>query len=933
MERHNIMVSSTILKALFYNTTLDELIKKSKATNVCEYSDTDLSHILKEQLTNYNFQELECYIHTFIHQYDAKANEVNFFDILFDFSDKMISYRDENYRFKYEYTDIWRDYTKNVDEETAVISAIFQDDLRKGNYDRTKWDWPYCIEHDNHEIVSILKHDVGVSENHFHLRGASPYFYISWILLMNNVLEPNNEKVFSKIEKDRLRETNDSIRQPHLNLNCQKAAAIRLYLYSSIVNDKALFEYGFIEKNTFLNDVQKFDIKYYGEFEELNRIPVKHAKKYYSVNQIAFDSYKKYCSQNMYIWLIDKVIPCNDIKFLPTKQIQDIIEKWKVYDVSGENIDYAQNNSVMWNKKYFTLSGERSVLYHSLKNIHKKVFGYKQIETLLFFYLYIKHQFRVELVQSNAYIGFHNFLDYQNRKDYFIPWSQKFEERMIADTICSILETPKIHKAELRISPKKTAEENVENIQTCDKGIDLAINSIKNRKKELIANSNRTYIEDEIKNKFFYTLHFIKQPNKLIQFGTCRNQKLRQDIEQQANAVLNLRGQYISTAKRILGIDAAGDEVDCRPETFGSVFRLLQYYDKYSSNVSSSSELRQIKATYHVGEDNYDIVDALRAIDEAILFLGLRSDSRLGHATLLGVSARSFYEKKKNTVHMPRQIFLDNIVWLYFFIKNNNVYFDGLTLLMSYLEEQFQVHFNKIYLIGIQSSYVNNKLIKTPDMTYQNIPQNSELCKFDIYRYYLSWLLRGDDPELYVSGYYKKPCVASDTYKICCSNEKMSTARNSFEAAYLYYLYHYNVKIKELGAQEISISLPDFFVKAVKTIQNVLIKKIEMLGIAIETNPSSNLFISSIESYDEHPISNFYDNRLKKNPNETQLNVSINTDDKSVFSTCLSNEYAYLAFYLENKKDENGKPLYNRFEVYSWLDEIRKMGNEQSFDN
>lgn len=62
----------------------------------------------------------------------------------------------------------------------------------------------------------------------------------------------------------------------------------------------------------------------------------------------------------------------------------------------------------------------------------------------------------------------------------------------------------------------------------------------------------------------------------------------------------------------------------------------------------------------------------------------------------------------------------------------------------------------------------------------------------------------------------------------------MSTARNSFEAAYLYYLYHYSVKIKELGAQEISIFLPDFFVKAVKTIQNVLIKKIEILGIAMK---------------------------------------------------------------------------------------------------
>lgn len=933
MERNNIIFSSIALSTFFYNTSLSELIKKSKTTNISEYSDSELLSLLEDQLINYNFQELTSYIHSFIRKYDPKSEKIDFFDILFEFSDKMISYHDENYRFKYEYTDIWRKYTKSVDEETAVISAIVQDDMRKCNFNRTAWDWPYCIEHDNHELLSILKHDIGVSENHFHLRGASPYYYISWILLMNNVLDQNNDKRFSVIENHRLMKNKDSIQNNSLNLACQKAAAMRLYLYSSVVNNGALFEYGFIEKNDFLNDVEKFLFEYGGEFENINRVPIKSAKKYYCKNQNAFDCFKKYCDRNMYIWLADEILPCDDIRTFPTKQIQDIIEKWKACYADSKNIDYAQNNSAILNKKYLTLSGERYILYRCLEKIQKKAFGYKRLETYLLLYIHIKQQFRVELVQSNAYIGFHNFEDYQNRKDYFIPWPRQLEKIIVADTICSIMETPKIYKAELRISPKKTAEENIENIRICEKGIELAAEAMKNCGKSLGKDCGQAFLNDEIKKKFFYTLHFIKQPDKNIQFGACRNYKLRLRIEQQAKAILELRRLYPSSANRVLGIDAAGDEVDCRPETFGTVFRLLQDYDNHSLNISSSNELRQIKTTYHVGEDNYDIVDALRAIDEAVLFLKLRSGSRLGHATLLGISAKSFYERKKNAVHMPRQIFLDNIVWMYFFIKNNSVHFDSLALLTSYLEEQFQIHFNKIYLVGIQNGYVSNKLDKIPHNTYHRIPNNNELCKFDIYRYYLSWILRGDDPELYENGYYKKPCVASDTYKICCSDEKMTVARDSFEAVYLYYLYHYNVKIRELGAQRISISLPDYFIEAVKTLQKVMIKKIEMMGIAIETNPSSNLFISTIDSYDEHPISNFYDNCLNKNRSKTQLNVSINTDDKSVFSTCLSNEYAYLAFYLENKKDENGNPLYNRFEVYSWLDEIRRMGNEQSFGN
>lgn len=102
-------------------------------------------------------------------------------------------------------------------------------------------------------------------------------------------------------------------------------------------------------------------------------------------------------------------------------------------------------------------------------------------------------------------------------------------------------------------------------------------------------------------------------------------------------------------------------------------------------------------------------------------------------------------------------------------------------------------------------------------------------------------------------------------------------------------------------------------------------------GISIETNPSSNVLISPIENYSDHPIINFYNKDFSNNSAQLQLNVSINTDDKGVFSTCLSNEYAYLLFYLEHKKDINGNLMYNSFEIYDWINSIRKMGNEQSF--
>ncbi len=127
------------------------------------------------------------------------------------------------------------------------------------------------------------------------------------------------------------------------------------------------------------------------------------------------------------------------------------------------------------------------------------------------------------------------------------------------------------------------------------------------------------------------------------------------------------------------------------------------------------------------------------------------------------------------------------------------------------------------------------------------------------------------------------------------------------------------------------VNLPSCFINAIAASQFTLREIIFHKSILIESNPTSNLKISTIEKYTQHPISTFYSNGLKKDNYNRQINVSINTDDKSVFSTNLSNEYTYLLFYLEQEKNSDGSSKYSRFELLNWLNEIRKIGNEQSF--
>lgn len=106
--------------------------------------------------------------------------------------------------------------------------------------------------------------------------------------------------------------------------------------------------------------------------------------------------------------------------------------------------------------------------------------------------------------------------------------------------------------------------------------------------------------------------------------------------------------------------------------------------------------------------------------------------------------------------------------------------------------------------------------------------------------------------------------------------------------------------------------------------------------ICIETNPSSNYLIGTFRRYDKHPIIQWYNHGLTKDLKELencpQISVSINTDDQGIFATSIENEYAYLALALEKSVDQNGNKRYNRTMIFQWLDHIRRMGLEQSFD-
>lgn len=380
-----------------------------------------------------------------------------------------------------------------------------------------------------------------------------------------------------------------------------------------------------------------------------------------------------------------------------------------------------------------------------------------------------------------------------------------------------------------------------------------------------------------------------------------RNYSLRKSVEYQSKCLAKALEENDYFRKRVKGIDPCNNEYFCRPEVFGQVFRFLSKFHVRDLNKGKQVAI-DIYKTYHVGEDFLDVADGLRAIDEAILFLGLRYGSRIGHATALGINVEDYY-KKKDRLIMTKQDFIDNISWLFGKATELNIDLSEYPC-FGELKTEFYKIFDQMYIGG----------------------------DYTIDEYYDAWKLRGDNPELYSTDglmnnqikYRKIDYYAINKYV----DEKYRTEKNQK----LYYLYHYDSNVRRVGKETYDFKIVSDYIRLVSVIQKQMQFQISHLGIYIECNPTSNLLISKLRRYENHPIIKFYNNELYHGQDKdcAQINVSINTDDQGVFDTSLENEYALMAYALENARTKNDF-LYSSSDVYKWIDAVRKMGLQQRF--
>lgn len=810
---------------------------------------------------------------------DSDRRHINVFDALIAFDFAVLI--EENCEPLCQYGNLlrWRDMITALEEDIFVTSFLAMKDML-GGIRRRDFFWKPVIGHNNYALNRLVAH--GVAENHFHLKGSAPMFHLSWISLMNHVNNPQFEDILDEYDKNRLQKyvmyDADYAADGRLADMWRQAAVIRIILFVELRGISW-------DELSGRNEAEAELLKWLRKPELLreNEDTIQHY----------IDWLKEICVASEYDYVL-----CEPwLKINHDRRINEII------------------------------SGERWFLYSMFMLAYERKQEKSKYYNLFYAYLVLKACIRREIIQANQNIGFDNFLLYQNRKELFVEGTE-YEKPYIQMAVRDTILNQHIRSLEARITPKETMEANRDSIAKYDKWV---------------CEAGADKEKEELKKKFFYVMHFIKEEETKEDREAgiwCRHFTKRCQVERQARAIAQLREEGLPEAGRIRGIDASSSEIVCRPEVFAQAFRYLKNHTPEERYADNTFPCKNLMATYHVGEDFLDVVDGLRAIDEAICFLNLRCGDRLGHALALGIDIDDWYQKKSYRILIDKMSYLDNIVWLYSKLRKYNI--ADCEEAKAYIEKRFHEYFEEIYMNNISTELCREIINHAKEYFRKRGLSHgylNEQMMLDIDEYYDAWKLRGDAPQLYEQGYFNMDCCRDDQWDYYAVNiqfPKNYRIRYNPEAALLYSMYHYNDRVKKIGAEVVEIKVKPCIVNAIKKVRSVMQREIAEMGIGIETNPSSNYFIGSFRRYDKHPIVSWYNCGLTFDPEELkqcpQLQVSINTDDQGVFATYIENEYAYMALALEKTTDENGRRKYNRTCILQWLESIRRMGLAQSFN-
>ena len=298
---------------------------------------------------------------------------------------------------------------------------------------------------------------------------------------------------------------------------------------------------------------------------------------------------------------------------------------------------------------------------------------------------------------------------------------------------------------------------------------------------------------------------------------------------------------------KITAVDAAASEFDTPPEVFAPAFRELR-------------ELNVVRHfTYHAGEDFYHILDGLRAIYEAIIFLDLQHGDRIGHASATGTDVDTWADILMKKVTMPQGIYLDDLIFVHCFI----------------LEQKIESLYAKLPMIEIKIQEISRKIY---NKTYGLEDLSS------------AWKKRYLDPRCIKENKTDKTLLGEHGDKYEAINKSDFELISLYNKKETYRKYRKPIEVKCFecfDSQELTL------------LQKEMLAFMHKKEIVIEALPTSNLRIGYHRNLKSYQLHNWYQWKLD---GSSIPPIVLGTDDPGIFQTNIYNEYAMIYCYLVYEK-------------------------------
>lgn len=615
-------------------------------------------------------------------------------------------------------------------------------------------------------------------------------------------------------------------------------------LSPEIKSVKDLFENnkGFNDLHVHLNGVTEMDGVWQNLFYERDKNLLEITQK------ISDDSFKQQLEQ---INIFDR----NDIFSVKSLLDRALIIRDDFFDIIfGKNVPKNKNaDSISGSHSFrniFTDSDleiefpnkeiryEVLMFYVVLINIRKGMASEK-LSSLLYEYLLIYGFFSEILLHNQEEFGFEQFQNITKnevRKNVDEFQLNKFYQLSGNDDDF-------LNFIEFRFSPKDNIDKQVELLNKIDADWNKFIanknisrqNALRVSNYKLIAHFIKKYDKYQNNNKFEDSIK-----------NDIRYYELRNELETKCEKLISTIRNF-GEKNRITAVDAASSEFDTPPEVFAPVFKKLR----------ESNAVRHF--TYHAGEDFYHILDGLRAIYEAIIFLDLQHGDRIGHASASGTDINTWADILMKELVIPQGIYLDDLIFVHCFI----------------LEQKIESLYTKLPMIEIKIQEISRKI-------YNKSYELEDLTS--------AWKKRFLDPRYIKEREFDRTLlgVPNDKYK--------SVDKIDFELISLYNKKKTYKKYKE----PIEIDCFEIFdTNELTLIQKEMLAFMHKREIVIEALPTSNLRIGYHRKLKSYQLFNWYQWKIDGNPIPP---IVLGTDDPGIFQTNIYNEYSMLYCYLVYEK-------------------------------